>query len=194
MVDRDRSLAARAQGGDLRAFEMLVERHRRRIYSLAYRMTCTHEDADDILQTRNKNAWFWYIPLPDDMVSVGVVAEREYLYRHGRDPQVIFEREAATQPWIAHHLAPGKQCDGCRVTGDYAYRSRYCACDGLVLTGDALAWEFLFFQDDDAPAVLGQHRRRGGAGRPTADDNRVIVQTTRHGRSNHQRASKTVGL
>jgi RNA polymerase sigma-70 factor (ECF subfamily) len=50
MVDQDRSLAARAQAGDLRAFETLVERHRRRIYSLAYRMTCTHEDADDILQ------------------------------------------------------------------------------------------------------------------------------------------------
>jgi len=50
MVDQDRSLVARAQGGDLRAFETLVERHRRRIYSLAYRMTCTHEDADDVLQ------------------------------------------------------------------------------------------------------------------------------------------------
>jgi RNA polymerase sigma-70 factor (ECF subfamily) len=50
MVDQDRSLVARAQAGDLRAFETLVERHRRRIYSLAYRMTCTHEDADDVLQ------------------------------------------------------------------------------------------------------------------------------------------------
>jgi RNA polymerase sigma-70 factor (ECF subfamily) len=50
MVGTDRSLVARAQAGDLRAFEMLVERHRRRIYRLAYRMTCTHEDADDVLQ------------------------------------------------------------------------------------------------------------------------------------------------
>ncbi|MBM3500286.1 MAG: RNA polymerase sigma factor [Armatimonadetes bacterium] len=50
MLDQDRSLVARAQAGDLRAFETLVERHRRRIYSLAYRMTCTHEDADDVLQ------------------------------------------------------------------------------------------------------------------------------------------------
>jgi RNA polymerase sigma-70 factor (ECF subfamily) len=50
MVDQDRSLVARAQGGDLRAFETLVERHRRRIYSLAYRMTCAHEDADEVLQ------------------------------------------------------------------------------------------------------------------------------------------------
>jgi len=50
MVGQDRSLVARAQAGDLRAFETLVERHRRRIYRLAYRMTCTHDDADDVLQ------------------------------------------------------------------------------------------------------------------------------------------------
>ena len=37
--------------------------------------------------------WFWYIPLPDDIVSVGVVAERDYLYRGERDPDTIFARE-----------------------------------------------------------------------------------------------------
>ena len=50
MLGKDSSLVARAQAGDLRAFEELVERHRRRIYSLAYRMTQKHEDADDVLQ------------------------------------------------------------------------------------------------------------------------------------------------
>ncbi len=50
MVGKDCSLVAQAQAGDLRAFEQLVGRHRRRIYSLAYRMTCKHEDADDVLQ------------------------------------------------------------------------------------------------------------------------------------------------
>ncbi len=50
MLGKDSSLVARAQAGDLRAFEELVERHRRRIYSLAYRMTQKHEDADDVIQ------------------------------------------------------------------------------------------------------------------------------------------------
>ena len=37
--------------------------------------------------------WFWYIPLPDDVVSVGVVAERDYLFDHGNDLAQIYRRE-----------------------------------------------------------------------------------------------------
>ncbi|MHC4947603.1 MAG: NAD(P)/FAD-dependent oxidoreductase [Planctomycetota bacterium] len=84
--------------------------------------------------------WFWFIPLPDDIVSVGVVAERDYLYRGPRDPRAIFEREVAAQPWIRDRLAPGERTEDFRVTGDYSYRSRYCARDGLLLVGDAFAF------------------------------------------------------
>ncbi|MBI1371610.1 MAG: FAD-binding protein [Phycisphaera sp.] len=85
-----------------------------------------------------EKGWFWYIPLPDDTVSVGVVAERDYLYREGKgDPDAIFAREVEIQPWIQKHLSTGEKISKCRVTGDYSYRSRYCAEDGLVLTGDA---------------------------------------------------------
>lgn len=91
-----------------------------------------------------EKGWFWFIPLPDDMVSVGVVAERDYLYRDleksGRDPKIIFEREIENNTWIKDHLEPGTQTDKFHVTGDYSYRSRYCASDGLVLVGDAYAF------------------------------------------------------
>ncbi|MCC6908062.1 MAG: tryptophan 7-halogenase [Phycisphaerales bacterium] len=85
--------------------------------------------------------WFWYIPLPDDKVSVGIVCERDYLYREPElDPKAMFEREAKIQPWIAEHLAGATQVGEFRVTGDYSYRSRYCAADGLVLAGDAFGF------------------------------------------------------
>ena len=87
-----------------------------------------------------EKGWFWYIPQPDDMVSVGIVAERDYLYRGERDPQHILDREIAIQPWIAEHLAPGEQVGGVKVTGDYSYRARHSAADGLVLIGDAFAF------------------------------------------------------
>ncbi|MCL4209694.1 MAG: tryptophan 7-halogenase [Phycisphaeraceae bacterium] len=84
--------------------------------------------------------WFWYIPLPDDIVSVGIVADRDYLYRGPRDPDAIFAREIDIQPWISDHVAPGVKTEPCKVTGDYSYRSRHCARDGLVLVGDAFGF------------------------------------------------------
>src|SRR3989454_12804440 len=46
----------------------------------------------------------------------------------------------ANNTWIQQHLAPGRQTGPYRVTGEYSYRSRYCAADGLVLIGDAFAF------------------------------------------------------
>ncbi|MBP9170511.1 MAG: sigma-70 family RNA polymerase sigma factor [Kofleriaceae bacterium] len=43
-------LVALAQAGDLRAFEELVRRYRRRIYALALHLTGSKSDADDIAQ------------------------------------------------------------------------------------------------------------------------------------------------
>jgi len=88
-----------------------------------------------------EKGWFWYIPLKGDVVSVGVVAEREYLYRDGvKDPQAIFDREIENNDWIKDHLAVGRQVGRFWVTGDYSYRSRHCADDGLLLIGDAYAF------------------------------------------------------
>jgi flavin-dependent dehydrogenase len=87
-----------------------------------------------------EKGWFWYIPLPEDLVSVGVVAEKDYLYRDTRDLASIFQREALTNIWVEQHLAPGRQTGQYWVTGEYSYRSRYCAADGLILVGDAFAF------------------------------------------------------
>ena len=105
-----------------------------------------------------EKGWFWYIPLPDDIVSVGVVAERDYLYRHGKDLEAVFEREAQANRWIAEHLAPGTRCEPVRVTAEYSYRSRYCAADGLVLAGDAFTFLDPVFSSGVLLALLGGER------------------------------------
>jgi len=84
--------------------------------------------------------WFWYIPLANDTVSVGIVAEKEYLYHDTHDLAAIFHREVGKNTWIGKHLAPGRQFGPYRVTGEYSYRSRHCAADGLVLAGDAFGF------------------------------------------------------
>lgn len=48
--DTDAELVRRAKGGGLDAFEVLVGRHERRIYSLALRMLRHEQDAEDVTQ------------------------------------------------------------------------------------------------------------------------------------------------
>jgi len=88
-----------------------------------------------------EKGWFWYIPLHDDVVSVGVVAEGKYLSRDGfREPEEIFKREIGQNVWIKNHLAPGQQTGDYYITGEYSYHARHCASEGLVLAGDAFCF------------------------------------------------------
>ena len=50
MEGSDAATVARARSGDREAFRELVERHSRRIFRLAYRMTGNEEDAEDVVQ------------------------------------------------------------------------------------------------------------------------------------------------
>ncbi len=85
--------------------------------------------------------WFWHIPLHDDRVSVGVVAEGKYLTRGGvRDPKEIFQREIGENKWIEEHLAAGT-CEGeYWLTSEYSRHSKFGASPGLLLVGDAFAF------------------------------------------------------
>jgi RNA polymerase sigma factor (sigma-70 family) len=46
----DEALVARAQAGDVTAFDALVMKHSPRLYRLVYNMTSNHEDANDLMQ------------------------------------------------------------------------------------------------------------------------------------------------
>lgn len=88
-----------------------------------------------------EKGWFWYIPLHQDRVSVGVVAEGKYLTRGGiKDPKSIFLREVEENLWIQEHLAQGRQEGDFYLTSEFSFRSRYGAADGLVMAGDAFGF------------------------------------------------------
>ena len=87
-----------------------------------------------------ERGWFWYIPQHDDMVSVGVVAEKDYLFNGPRELSEIFNGEVEKNLWIKQHLAQGQQVGKYYSTREYSYRGEYSAEDGLVLVGDAFAF------------------------------------------------------
>ncbi|MCW8130694.1 MAG: tryptophan 7-halogenase [Planctomycetota bacterium] len=88
-----------------------------------------------------QKGWFWYIPQHNDMISVGVVADASYLFREGvREPKDVFQREVKQNAWIDKYTSAGQQVGNYFVTGEYSFRSRHCASDGLLLAGDAFGF------------------------------------------------------
>ncbi|RYD35981.1 MAG: NAD(P)/FAD-dependent oxidoreductase [Verrucomicrobiaceae bacterium] len=87
------------------------------------------------------HGWFWHIPMQDDMVSVGVVAEGKYLTRDGcRDPELMLRREIESNPWIEKSLAGSRHVGVPRITADFSRHARFGAAPGLLMTGDAFAF------------------------------------------------------
>jgi flavin-dependent dehydrogenase len=108
----------------------------------AYRDTGRDEGATMVLQTPDRKGWFWYIPQHDDIVSVGVVAPFDYLFKgRGKDFEKIFNEEVERTPAVKRRIDASTRATGFFATKDYSYRTTKASGDGWVLVGDA--WGFL---------------------------------------------------
>lgn len=82
--------------------------------------------------------WFWYIPLEDDITSVGIVADPDYLFKdRGQDLGKIFQEEIEKCETCHRRVAVGTRVDKIYSIIDYSYRSKQCAGNGFMLIGDA---------------------------------------------------------
>ena len=108
----------------------------------AARETGRDAGATLVLQTEGRTGWFWYIPLADNVTSVGVVADHTHLFqgRDSKDPESIYTAEVARCPGLVPRLAGAERIEPFRVAKEYSYRSRQVAGDGWVLVGDALGF------------------------------------------------------
>jgi flavin-dependent dehydrogenase len=107
----------------------------------AYRDTGRDEGATMVLQTDNRNGWFWYIPQHDDTISVGIVAPFEYLFKgRGTDHEKTYLEEVERCPAVKERIAGATRAAGYFITRDYSYRSTRVAGDGWVLVGDAFGF------------------------------------------------------
>ena len=106
-----------------------------------YRDEGIDEGATLILHTENRDSWFWYIPLPDDKVSIGVVGDLDYLVQgRSEEAQEIFNQELAKCAPIQERLQDAAQLLPVRTTKDFSYRATRIAGEGWVLVGDAFGF------------------------------------------------------
>ena len=106
----------------------------------AYRDSGRDEGATMVLQTANRQGWFWYIPLHDDRVSVGVVAPFDYLFKGRASHEQTYIEEVERCPAVKERVASGRRITGYFATKDYSYRATQAAGEGWVTIGDAFGF------------------------------------------------------
>ncbi len=106
-----------------------------------------HRDTSDggvytiVLHTNQRKSWFWYIPQADDVVSVGVVGDNEYMLKGRGTPKEIFWEEVAKCSAVEWRMKDAEQVDELVVAKEFSYLTDRSAGDGWTLVGDA--WGFI---------------------------------------------------
>jgi flavin-dependent dehydrogenase len=92
-----------------------------------------------VLRTEpGSNGWFWYIPLENDITSVGIVADPEYLVKgRGQDLAKILQEEIEKCDPCRRRVEGSERVDKVYSILDYSYRSKRNSGNGFILIGDA---------------------------------------------------------
>ncbi|MBB3342334.1 NAD(P)/FAD-dependent oxidoreductase [Luteimonas sp. RC10] len=102
-------------------------------------------DAGNITIARFEHGWFWLIPLPDDVMSVGAVCLPEYLRQRsadgGRiDNETLLMRTLEANPAVRARMQGAERIAPVHATGNYSYAATRMAGPGWILIGDAYAF------------------------------------------------------
>ncbi|MFN2494105.1 MAG: NAD(P)/FAD-dependent oxidoreductase [Pyrinomonadaceae bacterium] len=92
-----------------------------------------------VLRTQpGSGGWFWYIPLENDITSVGIVADPGYLLKdRGQDLARIYQEEIDKCERVRWRVGEGTRVDKIYSILDYSYRSKFNSGNGFIIIGDA---------------------------------------------------------
>jgi flavin-dependent dehydrogenase len=99
-----------------------------------------NEGATIILNTENKNAWFWFIPQSRGITSIGCVADNDYLLKGRGTPEETFNEELARCPGLLPRLAGATRIGKFTTAKEFSYMTRAHSGPGWVLVGDAFGF------------------------------------------------------
>jgi flavin-dependent dehydrogenase len=84
--------------------------------------------------------WFWMIPLPDDVMSIGVVSNPGFFKRRRGDVKDFFLDTLRAVPSVARRIEGAELVSDVTTTGNYSYASKVMQGDGWLMAGDSYAF------------------------------------------------------
>jgi len=87
-----------------------------------------------------EHGWFWMIPLPDGVMSVGFVGTPQAFKARRGSMQEFFLEKIAESPSVRARMECAELVSEVTATGNYSYRCRSAIGDQYLLIGDAFAF------------------------------------------------------
>lgn len=84
-----------------------------------------------------EGGWVWYIPLQNDVTSIGVVLDARFAKRLGDSPQERFDRAVQSCQCVSDWMRSAKQTMDVRTISSIAYLNERFHGNGFLLVGDA---------------------------------------------------------
>ncbi|WP_043360358.1 NAD(P)/FAD-dependent oxidoreductase [Belnapia sp. F-4-1] len=84
-----------------------------------------------------EDGWFWLIPLPGDVMSVGFVGNQAAWKGRKGSAQDLFLQRIASSPTVAARMRNAEIASEIYATANYSYRARQGNGQGYLMIGDA---------------------------------------------------------
>jgi flavin-dependent dehydrogenase len=87
-----------------------------------------------------ENGWFWMIPLPDEVTSVGFVGNQA-AFKNRRGPMAeFFAERLQASPTVRARMTDAERISEVYATGNYSYRAETAWGEGWMMIGDAFTF------------------------------------------------------
>lgn len=106
-------------------------------YQNAVRGEGDHQGATIILNTEDRESWFWFIPLSRGVTSIGCVGDNDYLLKGRGTPEEVFLEELQKCPGLKPRLGDATRLGTIKTAKEFSYTTSQHAGPGWVLVGDA---------------------------------------------------------
>lgn len=87
-----------------------------------------------------KEGWFWMIPLPESIMSVGFVGDKSAFRKHKGPVEELFWQKVHESPSVAERMANADLLTPLSTTSNYSYCADKAWGDGYYAIGDAYAF------------------------------------------------------
>lgn len=94
-------------------------------------------DAGNTISVAIRHGWMWFIPLADDITSIGAVVRHDQFRQSGLSAEEYFDRLVLAVPVIGDRLRNAERISPVHVTSDFSFTAGTLYGDRHLILGDA---------------------------------------------------------